>query len=442
MDYKEKYEQALEKARELMDRGYDVLMPEIFSELQENEDEKVRREIRNFIWEYPDKLPERTRWLAWFEKQEEKNINHNIDIKEKAHQIAWETSKDYDPLSSKESWCEMAALDMASWFEKQGEYSWKPTEEQLEALDYAYNNCSDTERGNYYERVLADLIADLHKLYEKQDEEKPTDKIEPKFKVGDWVLNNVCFPMQIASIKDGMYIFTEGDAMSVLFIDGNYHLWTIHDAMDGDVLVNWNNTTFIFKAIEDKTVKFHIAYNEKLNTIKTPLTKLSHQGLAEPQFEFHPATKEQCDTLFAKMKEAGYEWDADKKELKKIESKTLDVWNAEDEQNLNVVLSFIPDECLRRWLKDKLCYDTLDANKVIEWLKDNVGVKDITEQWQEKILKSNINTCLILHESGTKDYHLYLSIDGRKMSDFKFNEEEIVKFYNAIKKTLELEKLI
>ena len=49
---------------------------------------------------------------------------------------------------------------------------------------------------------------------------------------------------------------------------------------------------------------------------------------------------------------------------------------------------------------------------------------------------------IFAHESGTKDYHLYLSINGRKMSDFKFNEEEIVKLYNDIKKTLELEKLI
>ena len=31
-----------------------------------------------------------------------------------------------------------------------------------------------------------------------------------------------------------------------------------------------------------------------------------------------PATKEQRDLLFAKMKEAGYEWDAEKKELRKI----------------------------------------------------------------------------------------------------------------------------
>ena len=35
-------------------------------------------------------------------------------------------------------------------------------------------------------------------------------------------------------------------------------------------------------------------------------------------FTAYPATKEQRDLLFRKMKEAGYEWDADKKELRKI----------------------------------------------------------------------------------------------------------------------------
>ena len=30
-----------------------------------------------------------------------------------------------------------------------------------------------------------------------------------------------------------------------------------------------------------------------------------------------PATKEQCDTLMKEMNDAGYEWDAEKKELKK-----------------------------------------------------------------------------------------------------------------------------
>ena len=49
---------------------------------------------------------------------------------------------------------------------------------------------------------------------------------------------------------------------------------------------------------------------------------------------------------------------------------------------------------------------------------------------------------LIAHENGSKEYHLYLCRDGRKMSDYEFSEEEILKLYNAIKKTLELENLI
>ena len=34
--------------------------------------------------------------------------------------------------------------------------------------------------------------------------------------------------------------------------------------------------------------------------------------------KYVPATKEQRDFLFRKMKEAGYEWDATKKQLKKL----------------------------------------------------------------------------------------------------------------------------
>ena len=36
--------------------------------------------------------------------------------------------------------------------------------------------------------------------------------------------------------------------------------------------------------------------------------------------EIYPATKEQRELLFKKMKEAGYEWDSDKKELRKIDA--------------------------------------------------------------------------------------------------------------------------
>lgn len=49
---------------------------------------------------------------------------------------------------------------------------------------------------------------------------------------------------------------------------------------------------------------------------------------------------------------------------------------------------------------------------------------------------------LIVHESGSKDYHLYLRSNGRGISDYKLSEKQCLKLYNALKKTLELEKLI
>lgn len=39
--------------------------------------------------------------------------------RKKAHEIGWENTKTYDPNLSKECWAEMAAIDMASWKEKQ-----------------------------------------------------------------------------------------------------------------------------------------------------------------------------------------------------------------------------------------------------------------------------------------------------------------------------------
>jgi hypothetical protein len=96
----------------------------VFPELKEkeSEDERIKKAIIRILKGeicYTSK-EDIDKYITWLEKQEEKNINH-LDIKEKAHQIAWEASKNYDPSLSKESWCEMAALDMASWFEKQGE---------------------------------------------------------------------------------------------------------------------------------------------------------------------------------------------------------------------------------------------------------------------------------------------------------------------------------
>lgn len=122
-----------------------------------------------------------------------------------------------------------------------------------------------------------------------------------------------------------------------LFIDRHdgkaseyFRCWTIQDAKKGDViyLPNGNNEyyVFIFKGIENAAVMSfaHLyQYNDGTSEVKETIDKLSSVNDA-----FRPATKEQRDTLFTKTKEAGYEWDSEKKELKKIEQKPA--WSEED----------------------------------------------------------------------------------------------------------------
>jgi hypothetical protein len=73
------------------------------------------------------------------------------------------------------------------------------------------------------------------KMLEKQEERESVDKVEPKFKVGDCVTNGHC-RCKISFI-DSCYWYSEtcvlGDITS---IDKTFHLWTIADAKDGDVL--------------------------------------------------------------------------------------------------------------------------------------------------------------------------------------------------------------
>ena len=51
-EYEASAKEALEKAKELMAKGYDVLMPELFPELKESEDEcveKIRKDIISYL---------------------------------------------------------------------------------------------------------------------------------------------------------------------------------------------------------------------------------------------------------------------------------------------------------------------------------------------------------------------------------------------------------
>ena len=149
---------------------------------------------------------------------------------------------------------------------------------------------------------------------------KELNKNEPEFRVGDWIIHKDNKHITIKIIeKIGMYYRTVDTVnyyhnIYISYINENYRLWTIQDAKDGDVLAT-KDTVFIFKHLDKTGLSLCKSYCEVIGN--------SELGLG---FDFsinsvYPATAEQRDLLFQKMHEAGYEWDYDKKELKKINDK-------------------------------------------------------------------------------------------------------------------------
>ena len=195
---------------------------------------------------------------------------------------------------------------------------------------------------------------------EKQGEQKPADNFKPKFKVGDWVTNGLC-AWRIDSINGEMYYENAVDSGNYFEnIDAEYRLWTIQDAKDGDVLAEDTCTFIIKKLNHDLTAEIYCClYDDgdfELNS-----------NLGFDDTCTYPATKEQRDLLFQKMKEAGYEWDAEKKELKIVDwnkhikynpnapsiIKENPAWSEEDEEFLRRAINAAKDvyPMTANWLK-------------------------------------------------------------------------------------------
>lgn len=204
-----------------------------------------------------------------------------------------------------------------TWLEKQGEY--KETLCDKCKREQPSHSCQDiTELGR---------CAVEH-------EQKSADKAEPKFKVGDWVVYNDANVYIVKKI-DYIYIIPryeleniDGDKLSIPFTaDYNLRNWTIQDAKDGDVLAFYSNYRC---AIMEQfgVVKQYIGQHGGCDTTFSIYVGVDWENnfqiggyMGSP--DIRPATKEQRDTLFAKMKEVGCVWDAEKKLLKPLFGKYI-----------------------------------------------------------------------------------------------------------------------
>ena len=148
---------------------------------------------------------------------------------------------------------------------------------------------------------------------EKQGEQKPANKVEPKFHKGEWIVwKNKCYKVNYNGcgyelvVQNGLSTWLEYGT-----VDTSARLYDVaKDAKDGDVLVDVYGNIGIFQKNDDFDWSSYCSLG-------------SNGGFRCFAIEHeldgsHPATKEQRDLLFQKMKEVGYEWDSEKKKLKKV----------------------------------------------------------------------------------------------------------------------------
>ena len=158
----------------------------------------------------------------------------------------------------------------------------------------------------------------------KEEKVDNANKVEPKFKVGDWIVwQDKCYKVNYNGCG---YELVDQNGLSISLeygnIDENARLWDItKDAKDGDVLYAkgtkdsyFRDYIFNFSSFtEDNVISTNFGYDVFHGTFDT---KLSRFGREEDFVSVTPASKEQRDLLFTKMKEAGYEWANKPKELK------------------------------------------------------------------------------------------------------------------------------
>lgn len=364
MTQKEKataYDEAVKRAKKEKEKSRNLglleFIEDTFPELRDSEDEKARKELISFLQlPHPQFVGERKqeKWIDWLEKQvpidEEKVlIGARKDVALSIMNFLNRNTLGMDLSSMECADLESAVID-SDW-SKVYDYMKKKLEnqgEQKETLKKVpiWKHWKDGIAGNGEGKpIYLVKIGNTHSLksclgfecdyielseldnlmFEKQNEQIPTDNPGPKFHEGDWTVSNLDgMVRRISEVHfDGYnsYYVINGKSVNFKEYDILHHRWSIEDVKPGDILSN-GKMIVIFKKFEEPLYKQHIiAYIGLDNFGRIQITN-EHWELGIDKAK--PATKEKCDLLFQKMKEYGYTWNSEKKELLKIEEELTD----------------------------------------------------------------------------------------------------------------------
>lgn len=351
-----RYDKSLERAKKLQETFDSTAVvgwcEYIFPELKESEDEKIRKWLINEIKIKHHNLDEENiefvdKAIAWLEKQKntpnkeyvfrplagetiEKAVERAVKLDGK---VVLAFNGAYIPVGNKTK--DEIVAEYYDWIKKQIEQTSLQTDERAwlylvsDVLTWkdGIGQYLDDPRVQELAKKLCSKYA--QKLYNplvlsnssniKNDEQKPVDKVEPKFHPGDWIIDNEYGEvLKVTKSDANSYEITnqDGEVFNILKedVECNHRIWTIQDAEDGDVLVASDGSIFLFAGVDDCACKYYVALTTD-NYAK--INKNAKGGYWETSRAVYPATKEQRDLLFQKMKETGWEWDNEKKELSK-----------------------------------------------------------------------------------------------------------------------------
>ena len=287
-------------------------------ELKESEDEKIKKwiidEIRynmgNELFNNSEYKKKAEKAISWLEKQGDTNETINRD--EFAQGVL-----------------RGAATNLIAWID------YNATEDNMRLSKMECKDIEDALVSGHWDKIYAYI----KKKLENQGEQKSTDKVEPKFHEGEWIIDNCGNIWEIEGIRNQFYILEgiEGDESlpTIECVDKTFHPWTIQDAKDGDILV--------VEPIDGYQFPFVAIYKNRGLDFFNSYCFIGFNGkfygadVGHALDDIHPATKEQRELLFQKMDEAGYVFDFEKKELKKIKQEST-TWSEEDEEMLDGII--------------------------------------------------------------------------------------------------------
>ena len=194
--------------------------------------------------------------------------------------------------------------------------------------------------GQYFPAAYTDSECMLFPDDRKTWTDWPNPKPEPEFKVGEWIFHDVLGKYLVTDVNPGWnkvaladvgyYGCESPNGGRVTFTFNHAHKdfcrWTHQDIKAGDILCTYENgepkLVFINKCIRkngDNMFMYYCYYNItypdfifNFGSVKDGLVLNYETDVIKP------ATKEQRELLFQKMKKEGYKWDYENKKPIKI----------------------------------------------------------------------------------------------------------------------------